>query len=515
MKNKLTWSASIFIPSFFFILLNTIFISINGVWWDDNTVWNVTHDALYKYLGPEDANEFFQYQYIKFVTETFSFESQIMVFHIISLFVHFISLVSSWYILKTITKDAYFTLFVMLLISVCGIDKTYMLIINSHATFANCFFIVGLAFFVKDYYSPNKLYKFIVSALWFISLCIWRTPALLIPLCVIVSSCSKNNLNYKSYNSCKKAFSYCLRNYWLIIFSCLLFLVLYKLYMSQSGGHADYYKPSVANIISAPILSVCSAISVFLYYLSSSVMSLASCTNLPFFLTYSIIVISSYIILKNVAIRIQYHSERLAVLSVLYLVSTLCLPLSIYGVFMLVGFEDYNSRTLCLASFPISVISVLMISRLPKEKFLGIYCLLFIGSLTYSVNNYLSYSFSTLKQEAIVDFLKSNEPLNGKNILVKDYAFSSNANNISLRNYEYEGMARLAYGVNTRTRIMSFYGGNQHIINPEYEIEIKQAEHPIGIPTKLMCYIKYIILNKREEKKLFIDDFFDISYNKY
>lgn len=511
MQNeKISWGITLYIPIILFISTNILFLLINGVWWDDFTVWNVTEQSLYDYLGPGDANEVVQYWYINLITSIFGLENQILAFHILSLFFNILSIGGMWYILKFITHDRWFTLYTLLLVAVCGIDKTPFLIINSHAVIANCLFYIGFALFVRNYYYNDKFSIYIVSFLWFSSLVVWRTPALLIPFILIYASCKKTHFNYKIKMSYWNAFKYCMAKYWSIIFGCLIFLFFYKTFLIQNGPHASYYVPDLLNLVLSPILSLCSAIKALMYYLSSSIGSIASIAKLFDFILFLSLLLAVYFLLIKNSSSCIFHDKKITVYAFVFLSLTLLLPLSIYGAFNLVGFEEYNSRTLCLASFPIAFILISILSKLNTKVFSIIYALVLLGSFYYSINNQINYGFSVIKQEAIINFLKDNKQLENKSIIVKDMAFSASANESALRNYEYEGLARIAYGKNTQTKIISYYGNNQYELTPQYEIEIYQKKYPITQNIKKIYTAKLILKRIFKHNQYDVDDIIEV-----
>lgn len=510
-KTKMSWGSTIVLPLIFFAITNCLFLFLNGVWWDDYTIWNVSPNNLYAYLGPNDANEIVQYNYVKAITTWFPQGSQVFVFHLLSFIFHTISLISIWYIVKKISNDVYFTLFTLLLISAFGLDKTQFLIINSHATIANCLFYIGLALFVKDYFERNQLCIASSCILWFLSLITWRSPALLIPFCVILASCLKTDFSYKSVGSYIKAFKHCIRNYWMIIVCCILFVVVYKVFLTQSGPHATYYIPSWKNIASSPVLSICSAIMTLLYYVSSSLNSITEFNSLPYFLCVLICVITCLIFTNKIWNK-PNCKQAVPQYAFLYLILSLMLPLSIYGVNHLVGFDEYDTRIFCLSALPVAIIILFVLSKLERKTFLVCYSLLLMGSFFYSLNTQIDYGYSLLKRDCFIEFLQNNPQLKNSRILVKDFAYNSNANRSPLRNYEYEGMARMAYGRETKTACMSYLGGNQRDICSEYIVEILPKKQIIGYPNKIARLIHLAFDFDGTLKSEYYDELFEIYF---
>lgn len=514
MNNKsISWITTLLLPLVAFLLTNASFLMINGVWWDDYTVWNVTPESLYAYLGISDANEVFQYAYISSIVNYFPLENQIFIFHLLAFLFYTISILSMWYILKKITNDKFFTLFSLLLVASFGLDKTKFLIICSHSVVANCLFYLGLALLVKDYYRNNRFLIIIISILWFFSLCVWRTAALLMPLCMLIAGCNSVGLKLKSKDFYIKLLQYEIFHYWPIFVSFISFLVIYKLFLSQNGPHSSYYVPSLFNLIMSPLLAGCSFILSILYYLSSCIGTLSKTSNLPSFILCCTLILFTFIFCIQRFNKPNCDSMMLSFYSAIFLSLSFLLPLSIYGVFRLVRFEEYDTRTLCLASFPVSIIMVSFMQRLNKKAFLFIFSILFVGSFLYSTYSNLDYGLSILKRECIVSYFKNHKQLENQNILVRDMAFSFNANHSALRNYEYEGMARLAYGANTKTAIMSYYGGNQKVFKPKVEMIVSQKDFPIGIPTKLQVFIDLFVFGNEDMKLVYVNRFLEVRHN--
>lgn len=97
------------------------------------------------------------------------------------------------------------------------------------------------------------------------------------------------------------------------------------------------------------------------------------------------------------------------------------------------------------------------------------------------------------KTDAIVQLLKKHSELENQKILMVDYSFDTNGQGYNLRNYEYEGMARIAYGKETNTLMMSYYGGNRHTFEPSFKITISQTIHPISYMLKMRyVFLKYL-----------------------
>ena len=509
---KISWKYTLLYPILVFLLSSIPFLFINGVWWDDNTVWNVSPESLYEYLGPSDANEVFQYIYIRAVTNLFPLNRQVFIFHILAFFFQTVSLASIWYILKKITNDKFFTLFTMLLVASFGLDKTTFLIICSHSVIANSLFYVGLALLVKDYYNNSKLLVFVVSILWLLSLCVWRTAALLMPFSILVASGSAIAFYYKSKKSYYRLFKHVIYRYWPILLSIITFLFIYKIFLLQSGPHANYYRPTVLNLIMSPLLAISSAFISIIYYYSSSIGSISLYTDIPFFAFYMLLVLLAFIILYKNCRAPEFDGKRLSMFAFLYMSLSFLLPLSIYGALKMVGFEEYNTRTLCLSALPLGVITITLLLSLNRNLFIWVYSFLFVGSFIYSLNSNMNYGFSVLKQECIVDYLKENKQLENHVILVRDAAYSFNANQSALRNYEYEGLARLSYGSHTKTSIMSYYGGNQHVIKPDCEIEIRQKVFSINMQTKFVVFLNVFLLNNNKKKEDYINSLLEINH---
>lgn len=432
----------------------------NGVWWDDWTVWNVTPQKLYNYLGPGDANEVFQYAYIKLITDLFPLNTQVYIFHIISFLINGISLICCWFIVKKITSDLGFTAVSSLLMASYGLDTTSMLIICSHYTFANCLFLIGLLCLVYEAYNHKGYLLYLTGIAWLCSLLVWRSAALLMPLVLLLLAFAKNEGAWQTVRGWIDSIKYIFVHYWQIIIIVMLFVPIYLLYMQPSGDHGEYYMPQIKNIITSPVTSFVSAILAIFLAIGTSIKSLADSGSLTITCIIGVCVpivywFSKRYITENNEEERSYNS--LAGMAFLYLMVSMILPLFIYGFLEVVDISEYKSRLLTLGAFPISVIITYILYFLPKKMRNIAFSLIMVGMATYTIYTYIDYEYAWNKTEIIADYMRQHPELDGKDVYVIDDASEANENRSNLRFYAYEGIARMAYGADTKTRMESKY----------------------------------------------------------
>lgn len=262
----------------FFIFTHFLMLLINGTFWDDYVIWNTTIENIYKEFGPDECNDVFNLYYLRLVFQSFDPKYHILVFRLTSFVALLITLLCSWYVIKYITKDRMFTFFVCLLLATYGFDRTAFLVACLHYAVANMFFMIGLVLFMKKI---DNIWAIIgVAFIWFLSLLVWRSCALMIPFTIVVASAVKTKFEYKKYSSYIELLKYTVKTYWPIILSFLSFLLVYKFFLIQSGGHATYYKPGFLNLLIAPVLSVVSAFTTVCSYITLCVKSLVIEYNL-------------------------------------------------------------------------------------------------------------------------------------------------------------------------------------------------------------------------------------------
>lgn len=498
-----------------FVCTHFLMLFIDGEWWDDYVAWNVPFENLYKEYGPGNCNDIFNLFYLQFVYQHFSQHYHIFIFRTCSFIALGISIICSWFIINDLTNNKHFTFFVCLLFSTFGFDKTAFLTVCIHYAVANMLFMLGLVFFIKDYKNEKKRFIICSAIFWFLSLFVWRSAALLMPLAIIIASCLKNEIHIKKFSSYIECLRFIIRRYWPILLSLIIFALVYKFFLDQNGEHASYYKPSIINLLISPILAIISGFTTSISYLAFCLRSLTIEYHLPMALISFTIVAVIYLIIKPIDYppSNKHIKKRLISLSFLFMVVSFILPLSIYGVFTLATPIEYRSRTLSLSGLPLAVIYVSFISIFPHKNFKLIYALLLSGSILYTVSGYINYGFSLSKTDAIVQIFQEHKELENQKLLFVDNSFETNGHGHNLRSYEYEGMARIAYGSDTKTLAMSFLGNNQHIFKPTYKITVQQARYPIDFLQKTGFVLSKYLLHKEAIAKEIVNGLyiFEIS----
>ena len=489
----------------FFFGTHLLMLLINGEWWDDYVAWNVPLENLYKEYGPENCNDIFNLYYLSFIYQHIAPQYHILVFRLTSFIVLWIFVVCSWIVVNHLTNNKHFSFLVCLLIATFGFDRTAFLTVCIHYAVANTLFMLGLILFIKDYQKEKFSFLIGTAVIWFTSLIVWRSAALLIPASVIIASGLKTNFNYRVVSSYVNIGKYTIKRYWTIILSCILFVLIYKIFLDQSGIHASYYKPSIVNALMAPILALISCFTTIISYPALCLQSLTLEYSLPVALISIALVVAVCLNVKRIPHLpiLDTLRKKLIMHSFVFLLLSFILPLSIYGIFTLATPIEYRSRTWSLAALPLAVVYVSLLNYLPRKFFCILYALLLSGSILYTVSGYIDYGFSLSKTEAIVHFLKEHKELENEKILFIDNSIDANGQGFNLRNYEYEGMARIAYGINTNTLAMSYYGGNRQKFDPSYKVFISQSRYPVQFSdkAKYVAY-KHIFHNEAKAEKV-------------
>ena len=458
--NQKGWKINFAFVLLLYLATHVLMLLSNGVWWDDYVVWNVTPEKLYNYLGPSEANVPVQYAYINFVVSHFQLYKQMYIFHLVEFIIHGISLVCCWFILKTITSNKAFTTMCCLLIAAYGLDSTSLLVICSHYTIANCLFVMGLLAAVKEFYSGKKYLLYLTGVLWLLSLFVWRSSALLMPLTMLFLAFAKNEGAWRTVRGWIDSIKYIFVHYWPLIAIVVLFVPTYLLLMQPSGHYEEYYTPQVKNFITSPFTSFISAIVAVVLAIGTSIKSLADSGSLTITCIISVLVLivcwsgKMFIYEQNEEER-SYQS--LAGMAFLYLMVSMILQLCIYSFLEVVDILEYKSRLLSLGAFPTAVIITYILYFFPPKVRNIAFSLIMAGMATYTTYTYVDYTYSWNKTEIITDYMKQHPELDGKDLYIIDNSLEANENKSNIRFYAYEGMARMAYGADTKTRVESKY----------------------------------------------------------
>jgi len=254
-NNKLDYS---WISSYIFVLIvyfasQGLMLVIYGAWWDDMRLWNASVETLEEVGGANSFNNPFIYIIVKSINQINDLVQRNFVFRIIPFICWLVSLTFFFLFLKKLSGNKTYTLYASLLAASCCMNKTVMLICCYHYTISISLFMIGLVFFIYDYYESSFIYKFIVSFLWMFSLLIWRSAVLVIPVALLVSVLSRTELKLTAIDFYYKIVKKLIREYWLIIIGLLVFSVLYKTALAPQGMYASYYSIGLTNLLLSPI----------------------------------------------------------------------------------------------------------------------------------------------------------------------------------------------------------------------------------------------------------------------
>lgn len=499
-----SWKFNFSVVLLVYLVAHLLMLLSNGVWWDDFVVWNVTPEKLYAYLGPADANEPFQYAYIHWITDMFPLNQQVYVFHLISFLIHGITLICCWFIIKELTSDLSFTTMCSLLIAVFGFDTTSMLIICSHYTVANCLFLMGLLMCLMERRTNKQYLLFLTGIAWLLSVLVWRSAALLMPFCLLVLACAHYKDSLKTIAGWKNVIKYLFVHYWPVIVILLIFFPCYILFMRPSGDHAGYYAPDVKQILTSPFTAFISAILAIFVAVGGAFKALYENSSLIAACIIILLIAISYVYVRYIIVSENDYKSygSLSCIAFAYLAISMILPLWIYGYLEVLDISEYKSRLLSLGALPIAVMIVYFLSFLTGKMRNLFFSIIFVGFAMFTVYSYADYIYAWNKTELIADYLKQNPELEGKNILIIDHAFTANENESCLRFYAYEGMARMAYGQDTKTKMETVYWesyGSSFI--PDYKLQCT-SNFPINRAEKCdLVFSKWLFKRKYQRLK--------------
>lgn len=436
-----------------------LMLLVYGAWWDDMFLWNVSQEELENFLGPDNFNNPFLFYIIKSIASIDNLKLMSFIYRLVPFVCWLISVMSFSFFCKLISHDKSFTLYASLLAASCGLNKCMLLICCYHYSISVTLFMVGLPLFVYDYYNKSFVLRLCVAIFWLFSLLVWRSAVLVIPSTIIIASIIK--VGYDQCHIIKsvcKICSYLIRNYYLIIISLIIFAILYLTLLAPKGDYASYYAISLKCLLLSPLTSLISSLALILNYIGNVVFV----NNLLFsngiaFLVFGFLFVLFFnlIICKNhEEVEIPYSIMTIAFLFLFFsmmphLFREFCYSFDISG---------YKSRVASLAVFPISMLLGYLFrkSLLPYKHLLFSSFLLF--SSLYSVKTYADYNRGWAKNVEIAQFFKSNSSLNGCRLKFVDTAVDySTFPSENFRNYDMEGCARLAYGINTTTTCSNYY----------------------------------------------------------
>lgn len=476
---------------------------VYGAWWDDMLIWNVPSNMLEKFLGPSSFNNPFLYSIYQTVSTIENLSLRTYIYRLVPFICWFISTSSFFVIIKKVTNNRLFSLYSSLLVASCGINKCIILICCFHYSISIALFMLGLVFFVYDYFENVLTYKILSAFLWLLSLLVWRSAVLVIPFILLVACYYKSNINFKSKKGVVIFVGHFLKNYWIYVCALLIFSSLYTTILAPKGPYKAYYHIDFLHIIISPIITATSCLSIFYQYLSS-VYNAFSLGNI-FILSLVLFPLVTFVLLCQKEENNQNY-ELLYLCLFLFFFSIL--PQKMIGdtYSLLCYMDNQNSRQASLAIFPLAVILCFFFQEF-RSRIRAIVAGVFVsGAILYSNYVILDFERGWARNESIILFLKSHPELGGKKITVYDNVREFSAfKSVEVSNYEYEGCARLAYGNNTKTHFNSYYvdDPNNYKFNPDYSLIMLRNKNNPGffrlMRNRLFNYRQY-----QEDVKNFI-----------
>jgi len=490
------WAYGLTLVLITYFISHSLMIFVYGAWWDDMACcWNVSQAELLNHWEIVGRNPFMS-RLLIFISGLGDLNIQTYAFRLFAFINWMISLIAFFYILKRTTLNYQFTMFASLIAASCCMNKCLFLISCFHYTMSICLFMLGLVAFVYDYYKRSIWLQLVYSLLWLVSLLIWRTAVLVIPVLIVIASFIQTDFNYKEKESYKKCCRYLFSNYYIAIISLALFAIIYSLFFKPVGDYTDYYSVKVLNISVSPITTVSCIVYVALSYIGelfSAVHFLEGKSFvLFFFLLLCVILFLSRFKVDNEADKVK----SIFIISLVLLFFSIMPQMFIKDVKLTIGIDGYNSRLTSLLLFPLSVILAYLVC-LAKQKYrVLLISVVLTTSIINSINVYLGYAKGWMRNESISYFLQNNSHLKGKKVKILNNALEFNANTGAGVDtyYEYEGCARYAYGFNHGTTFSSYYSSleQDELFKPDY----------------------YLIILKNRDVPRFKTLFFDRFFNK-
>lgn len=500
-KSELTWNYAYIIVILVYALSHGLMLALYGAWWDDMVFWNVSPEFLKEFMGPSNFNNPFMYYITRNISQISSPPLQNLVFRLFPFLCYFISISCFFLFVKKATNNLSYTFYSSLLAASCGLNKCMTLICCYHYAISISLFMIGLVFFTYDFFNSKFTYKLIVSVLWTLSLLIWRTAVLVIPVALLITTALKTDFNWKNKDCYKTSVLYLFRNYGIIIAGLLIFSILYKTILAPQSDYAAYYSTDMLSMVLSPLTTFTSCCSLLAGYWGNLLAIFTSVGAMGYKVVLFILVLIFILFLIHKKQETLPVSPKILWLAIFFLFFSI-MPYLLREISFGLSLNGYKSRYTSLAIFPISMIMAYAICRFSRKMQIVIITCAISLSIINSLFIYIDYSKSWAKNEAIALFFKNNN-LNDKKLIIID-----NTQNYSpfeedrYRYYEFEGCARLAYGVysTTQCEVYSQKNSDSGFI-PDYYlyIDIKNPENkPSIVGIKNLLY-RYWDKNKHNE----------------
>lgn len=501
-KKTISWSEIYILTALVYFLSHGLMLSIYGTWWDDMLLWNVSQESIDEFMGPQNFNHPFMYVIVKSMNQIEDLIIRNFLYKFIPFFCWLISISCFFLFLKRISNNKALTLYASLIAASCGINKTMILICCYHYTISITLFMLGLVLFTYDYFKSNKFYLVLVSVFWTLSLLMWRTCVLLIPAILVVSVLTKMEINLKRRKFFLETIKGLISRYYIIIFGLFIFAVMYKTLLAPHGEYASYYTVRIKCMILSPITTMICCLSLLMGYIGN-LFFVFSKEGTYVTAAMLILILLFSVLLYFVHSKPINNNKKMWYIALFFLYFAI-MPHLLKSIALSFDINGYRSRFAALTIFPIGLICALVITSIVKTKLRIITCSFLVSlSICYSISTYLNYERGWLKNLAIASIFLEHRELQGKNIIFIDNTslYSSFSNEVYAY-YEYEGCAKVAYGLYDTTKCSELTQNMhyKHINIPDYYLTIEVNEFYPYIGLKAMLY-RYFNKKRYDEIK--------------
>lgn len=492
MRVERSWTSIFILTVIVYFMSHGLMLLVYGAWWDDMLLWNVSLEDIDYFLGPDNFNNPFLFYIIKSIASIENIKVMTFLYRLVPFVCWLISVSSFFFFCKMITQNKWFTLYASLLAASCGLNKCMLLICCYHYSISIALFMVGLVLFVYDYYKENYFTKLCVAILWLLSLLVWRSAVLVVPVAMVMASMMKVGIDrHKIISSIMKILSYLIRNYYLILFCLVIFILLYLTILAPRGVYSSYYAIDLKSLLLAPLTTFISCLTLILNY----VINVSLVNNILFFNGTAFLIIGIFLVfLLYFVIEKKYEeveiSASIKIVAVVFLFFSM-MPHLLKEICFSFDISGYTSRITSLAVFPISMLLGYMFCRSQLRYKNLLFSIFLLFSSLYSIKTYADYNRGWDKNVEIAQFLKSKSFLNGCRLKFQDTAVDySTFPTEAFRYYDMEGCARLAYGKNTKTICSNYYhkGERDSLFEYDYLIHIYQNDN-YGLPHSIRSYL--------------------------
>lgn len=440
-----------------YVLSHSMMLFVPGIWWDDCGLFNMPPDKLSEWHD-EFNNPFLREVNYIVLGYSDNILSQTLFYRLFPFFTGLLSVLCVFIIVKKVTCHYGMTVITSLIAASLCMDKTTPILITCTYQASLALFMLGLVFFVFDYYKDNISFRILASFLWFLSLCIWRSPIITIVYVLIAACLLKVKFNFVERKSYLNILRIGLSRYWIFLFVIIVFAVLFKTILAPQGSYAQYYSLNPLTIIASPFTAISNSFRLLVQTCGEILLTFGSSHIIGTILFLFFCVI--YFAFVKLKFKESYVNNMLLMLAFGMLVSTVYPHVLVHEINFALDFGGWTSRFASMALFPVAFILAYLIQLLSKRIRPILLGLIISGSIMLSNLTAFGFIRGWARNEAIVEAMTKCPYIEGKKIM-----YFSNADNYSVfqnepdRFYEIEACARLAYGPNTKTECLQYNPG--------------------------------------------------------